>query len=99
MKRDEFDSSGALLLGEIEYVSNRLATSLETAQRPAMIRALLEAIDSHARVRRLAAQLLVGRDLITVNAQLQKLWAMIRARSFDDSRSETARSTAEEACS
>lgn len=97
MKRGEFDSSGALLLGEIEYVCNRLATSFETAQRPAMVRALLEAIDSHARVRRLAAQLLVGRDLITVNAQLQKLWALIRARSFEGSAK--AHPAAEEASS
>ena len=95
MKRDDFDSSGALLLREIEYVRQRLASSIEAAQRPEMVRALLEAIDSHARVRRLAAQLLAGADLITVNAKLQELWALIHARTLARPRPQTPDSAAE----
>ena len=98
MKRDECDSSGALLLGEIEYVRHRLATSIEAAQRPEMVRALLEAIDSHARVRRLAAQLLSEADLSTVNAKLQELWALIHARSLPRLPPGTSYPAAEQAC-
>jgi hypothetical protein len=83
MRRDESDPGGALLLGEIEYVRNRLVSSREAVKRPATVTALLEAIDSHARVRRLAAQLLQGEDLINVNGQLQQLWTLIQTRASD----------------
>jgi len=83
MKRDESDPGGTLLMGEIEYVRNRLASSAGAPERPAIVRALLEAIDSHARVRRLAAQLLEGKDLITVNGQLEELWTLIQSRASD----------------
>jgi hypothetical protein len=83
MKRDPSDPGGALLLGEIQYVRHQLASSTGAAPRPAIVRALLEAIDSHARVRRLAAQLLEGDDLIVVNGQLEELWAMIQERASD----------------
>ncbi|MGA7541220.1 MAG: hypothetical protein WBW93_20860 [Steroidobacteraceae bacterium] len=83
MKRDESDPGGALLLGEIEYVRNRLVSSRGALKRPATVTALLEAIDSHARVRRLAAQLLAGEDLVNVNGQLQELWTLIQTRASD----------------
>jgi hypothetical protein len=83
VKRDQSDPGGVLLIGEIEYVRNRLAGSIGAAKRPALVRALLEAIDSHARVRRLASQLLEGEDLIGVNGRLQELWTLIQARASD----------------
>jgi hypothetical protein len=92
MQRVESDPKGVLLSREIEYVRTRLTHSRGVEERPAIVRALLEAIDSHARVRRLAAQLLVGEDLSTVNAQLQELWALIQEGSLGGPAAETAHS-------
>ncbi len=73
-----------LLLRELEHVHNRLANATAAeVDRASAVSAALEAIDSHARVRRLAAHLLDGDDLVAVKSQLQELWKLIQGQSRD----------------
>ncbi len=76
------DREVVLLLNEIEYARNRLENAIAgPSDRSSLVSALLGAIESHARVRRLAAHLLAGKSLIAVNCRLEELWALIQAQS------------------